>query len=546
MRKIKRITLFTVLSIVSATMLRAQQRSSIADHLALMDSIYTRVMKSYVEKPAEKRLYRAAIDASLNTLDPYSNYMDAQEAEDFYFSMKAKFGGVGLVMTSMNDVVYTKEIFKGYPADQNGIKPGDALVQIDSILLKGKALNDVFPLLRGTPGSMVAITLFRPSANRTFKVNITRETIVLPSVPYYGFLSTGVGYIKITSENEQTFDEVKKALLELKNSGNLKGLVLDLRGNIGGLMSQAIKVANLFLEKGKVAVSEKSWYGDTTHYFSEEPVDTKIPIVVLVDNQTASSGEILTGALQDHDRAILIGEKTFGKGMVQRMFNLPHGERLKLTTAFYYTPGGRCIQRKEKGGQRTMGWDDSLKKVVYTANGRPVVSFDGISPDIPLTKPTQPTVINDLLQWNDTRLFRFANQYMVSHPKIAPAKSFRVTDAEYESFIRFLKKENFILTSPAEKEIDDLEKSLLAEGYNDLVKTEVVNIRKRLSAEKLKQYVSFKNEIRNLLESEIAGQYYYNGGRLENSLKNDKWVIKAIEVLLNWERYKNKLQPPKN
>lgn len=503
----------------------------------IIDSIYTRLALSYVEKPDLNRLFRSGMDASLITLDPYTNYFNEEEAQDFRFSLQSRYGGIGCVINTMNDSIFVKEVFKGYPADESGVKPGDIILEIDTVNLKGMAFDDVFFLLRGVPGSEVRCKVFRPSSKHTFEIRATREIVMLPSVPYFGLLPGNLGYIKLTSETEQTSQEVRSALMELKKF-NLKGLVLDLRGNIGGLMNQGISVANLFIEKGKVAVSEKSWYADTTNYFMNEPVDTQIPLVVLVNDQTVSSGEIIAGALQDHDRAILIGQKTFGKGMVQKLFDLHDGGMLKVTTAYYYTPSSRCIQRREKGGERTVHWTDTLKKTVYTAGGRPLISFDGITPDIVMERIPEPPVVWNLLDWNNTHLFRYANRYFTSHSGISNAATFRVTDKVYDDFISFLKEENFLLTSQSESKLDELQKTLEAENYQKGLVSDISTLREHLIQEKEKQYSVFKKQIKNLLEGEIVSQYLYEGGRVENSLKDDEELKKAIEVLSNWGKYK--------
>jgi carboxyl-terminal processing protease len=517
----------------------AQQKMSVAEHVALLDSVYTRIDKFYVEKPSQEQLFLKGIDASLNTLDPYSNYMTKEQAENFRFGLSAKFGGIGLVMgTTDRNTIYASELFKGYPADRAGIRPGDLLLQIDSVSLKDKNIDEAFPLLRGKPGTPVSVKLFRPSTKDSFSIHAVREEVLLPSVPYFGVLPNEIGYIKVTAETAQTGEEVRSALIEIKRNPKLKGLVLDLRGNVGGAMSQAVKVANLFLNKGLVAVMEKSWRGDSIRYFDEQPVDTKIPLVLLIDGGTASSGEILAGALQDHDRAILIGEKSFGKGMVQRLYDLPDGQLLKLTTDYYFTPAGRCIQRKEKGGQRTEQWTDSAKKLVYTLNGRPVMSYDGIAPDIEMHISPIPPVIWDLQRWPNSELFRFANQYYISHNKIEPPLTFRISDEDYNRFISFLKKENFELTSASEGKLDQLAKTVEAEGYNTGTKADLKKLRALIKLEKEQQYIKYKKEIKSLLEGEIAVQYYYNDGKVANSLKDDEVLGKAVEVLTNWEKYK--------
>ncbi len=516
---------------------QAQERTILNQHIALVDSIYTRVMKSYVEKDIPPQLFRSASDASLGTLDPWSNYMNAVEAKEFNFSMKAQFGGVGFSIGELHDAIVVKEISKNAPADKAGIRPGDLLLQVNGVSLNGKSLDEVIDLLRGDPGTSIRIKFLRPSTTETKEISTNRQLIQLPSVPYYGLLPGSNGYIRVTGETANTGEEVKKALLELKKNRDLNGLVLDLRGNTGGYMMQAIKVANFFVEKGKVAVSEKSWYSDTSYLFNEDPIDTKIPLVLLIDTQTISAGEILTGALQDHDRALLIGQKTFGKGMVQRMYNLPNDELLKLTTAYYYTPSGRCIQRREEGGARTREWSDTMKKIVHTAKGRALVSHDGIAPDIEMKMKGDPPVVKALLEWPQDHLFRFANDYILKHPHISAAANFRISDRDYDDFVTFLKKEDFRIPSESEKKLSELQKTLEKEGYSLALYAQVASIKEQLNKEKDNQFVIYRKEIKTILEGEIVAKLHYNWGRVENSLKDDEVVKKAVEVLSDWGKY---------
>ncbi len=508
----------------------------------MLDTVYDKLIAHYADKPDTARLIRKGIDGMMGSLDPWTYFMDANEANDFTLSMKARFGGTGVVISRIRDSIIITEVFKNKPADKAGVRPGDILLDVDTVSLDGMPLDNVFPLLRGKPGTQVRLIVLRPSTNKITMFSCIREEIKISSVPFYGMVADHIGYIKLTGETDSCSEDVKKGLLELKKDPLLKGLILDLRGNQGGYMREALRIANLFIEKGKPAVSERSWREDTTSYFMNDPVDTELPLVVLIDSMTVSSGEILSGALQDHDRAVFIGEKTFGKGMVQELFHLSTGEIVRITTAYYHTPSGRCIQRKDYSTKKEgVVVADSAKKYFTTAHGRKVIDHDGIWPDIKMEIEDPPAFINDLSDPytdNGRLLLEFVLQYVSEHPSIGPGAKFRLSDAGYNQFVKFIKEKGFRYSGATEQKFKELEEVLSVEKYNKDLAAQLTSFRAGLQKEKEKLFSLHRNEIKELLEREIVSRYYYRSGGVENSLKDDAIIKKAIAVLNDKAWYK--------
>jgi carboxyl-terminal processing protease len=518
--------------------------SKTGNELSLLDSVYDKIMRLYVEKNEPAKLIRTGIEATLSSLDPFSSYLTADEAKEFHMMISGKLGGTGLVIRSVDGQIMVSQIFKGYPADKAGILAGDIILEADGITLEGKSIFDVFPILRGTPGSTVKLLIQRPGGKTTEMKTLQREEITISSVPYYGILEGGIGYILLTSETEHCSDDVRMALMDMKSRRELKGLILDLRYNTGGLLKEAVKIVNLFIDKGKPVISEKGRSSDTTYYSSEEAVDTKTPLAILVNGSTISSAEIITGALQDHDRAVVIGNKTFGKGMVQQLYDLPTGEILRITVSYYYTPSGRCIQKKTYSVKKEgIIIPDSLKIIFRTSNGRKVIDHDGISPDFELPEQPLAAITNELIgnELSNNFVFRFATEYCSGHRTIAPAASFTLSDAEYRRFIDFLKDKNFSYTTHSETKISELKSAALQEGYWDGIQPVFAAMQSQMKKEKEKDLIRFKDQIKELLEEEIVLHRYYQWGRIENSLKNDSGVKKAKEVFTDRSSYAHTL-----
>jgi len=515
----------------------AQQAEPKTDNaLSLLDTVYSKIARLYVETNEPSRLIRTGIEATLSSLDPYSAYLTTDEAREFRMMVSGKLGGTGLVIRPVDSQIRVSQIFKGYPADKAGITAGDIILEVDGVSLKGKSIFDVFPLLRGIPGSTVKLLVQQPGRRSTETKTLQREEITISSIPYYGILKGGIGYILLTAETEHCSDDVRKALLDMKSRRELKGLILDLRNNTGGLLKEAVRIVSLFIDKGKPVVSEKGRLEDTTYYSNEDAADTKTPLALLVNGSTISSAEIIAGSLQDHDRAVVIGRKSFGKGMVQQLYDLPTGEILKITVSYYYTPSGRCIQKRTYSVKKE-GIDipDSLKTIFRTANGRKVIDHDGISPDLELPEGSPPAIIRELIEneLSNNLVFTFATDYCSHHPMMAPAANFTLSDTEYNQFILFLKDKGFSYTTQSENKINELKTIALQEGYWDGIKPALAVVQAQIKREREKDLVRFKDQIRELLEEEIVLHRYYQWGRVENSLKNDPGVKKAIEVLMD-------------
>jgi carboxyl-terminal processing protease len=508
------------------------------------DSVYDKLMKRYVEKLDAERLVRYGINGSLQTLDPYTMFMDSSQAIGMRENLQGKFGGVGIVMYEIDKTVTVTELFKGCPAERAGLRVGDIIEAIDGQSLKDRPFLSVFPLLRGKPGTAVQLTIFRKSIGKSLDVPIVREEIALSSVPFYGILPGDIGYIKILGETEGVAADTRKAFMKMRSQRALKGLILDLRGNLGGYMNEAIKIVNMFVDKGQPVISEKSWYRDTTFYLEEEAIDTSIPLALLTDSLTVSSGEIITGALQDHDRALIIGQKTYGKGMVQQLYDLPGGQLLKETTAFYHTPSGRCIQVKDyEKDEHGVVIADSVKRYFKTIHGRQVRDHDAISPDITTPVIAISPLGQALLPGGDgyVLLFKFAMQYAMKHPSIAAASSFRISDADYNAFVQILKADHLKVPSASDGKLAELARALEKDGYGNIAKAEIDRIREQLDNANAKELSMHKEEVKSMLEGEICSIYYYNAGQLENGLKDDPTVKKALESLSNQKLYAEKL-----
>jgi len=538
-------SLFAILSFIICKSSAQQAVSKIGNELSLLDTIYSKIIRLYVERNEPSKLMRTGIEATLSSLDPFSAYLTAGEAKEYRMMLSGKLGGTGLVIRSVDGQIRVSQIFKGYAADKAGILAGDIILEADGIALKGKSIFDVFPLLRGGPGTTVKLMIQRPGGNTTEIKTLQREQITVSSMPYYGILEGDIGYILLTSETEHCSDDVKKALTDMKSRRELKGLILDLRYNAGGLVKEAVRIVNLFIDKGKPVITEKGRVSDTTYYSNEDAVDTKTPLALLVNGSTISAAEIVTGSLQDHDRAVVIGNKTFGKGMVQQLYDLPTGEILKITVAYYYTPSGRCIQKKTYSVKKEgVIIPDSLKTIFRTANGRKVIDHDGISPDFELPEESPAAITKELLgiDLSNNLVFGFATDYCSRHRTIAPAASFTLSDEEYQQFIAFLKDKDFSYTTHSENKINELKTAAMQEGYWDGIQPVFTAMQSQIKKEREKDLIRFKDQIKELLEEEIVLHRYYQWGRIENSLKNDPAVKKAKGIFTDGNSYAHTLE----
>ena len=523
----------------------------VAKNMDVFTSIYKNLDMMYVDTLDADEVIGNGINAMLRSLDPYTEYYPESEVKELKNMLTGKYAGIGSVVRYNYQLGYTviNEPYEGMPAQEAGLKKGDIILSINDSTMKGKEVSYVSDRLRGEPGTSFILKVKRPSTGKVMKVKLTRRTIQMPFIPYYGLLDGGIGYINFNSFTDQCAKDVRRAFIDLKKQG-AKKLVFDLRNNGGGSVSEAVSIVNMFLPKDKVVLTMKGKLQRANNEYKTtvEPIDTLMPIVVLVSGNTASAAEILSGSLQDYDRAIILGTRTYGKGLVQATMDLPYNGQMKLTTSKYYIPSGRCVQalnyKHAKGGY-VEHVPDSLTKVFYTAGGREVRDGGGVKPDVEVKPDSLPNIAYYLAGARDSNelMLNYEVDYIAKHPTIAPAKDFTLTDADYEEFKARVLKVDFKYDRETEKYLKDLMKLARFEGYYDDAKPEFDALAKKLSHNVAKDLDYNKQYIKRLLENDIVAAYYYQGGAIRNSLRYDKQVKEAVKLLNTPEEYKKLLRP---
>ena len=524
-----------------------------AKNMDIFNSIYKNLDLMYVDTLDAQEVVGNGIKAMLGSLDPYTTYYPEEKVNELKNMLTGKYAGVGAVVRYNFQLqrVCISEPYENMPAAEVGLKKGDIILSIDDEDMTTKDVAYVSDHLRGDPGTSFIIKVKRPSTGKTLKMKITRRTIQMPFLPYYGMLEGGFGYINFNSFTDNCAKDVRRAFIDLKKQG-AKGLVFDLRNNGGGSVSEAVSIISMFLPKGKTVLKMqgKLQRSNKEYKTSVEPVDSVMPMVVLVNGNSASASEIMSGSLQDYDRAIILGTRTYGKGLVQTTMDLPYNGQMKLTTAKYYIPSGRCVQalnyKHAKGGY-VEHVPDSLTKVFYTANGREVRDGGGVKPDVEVKPDSLPNIAFYLAGARDSNevMLNYEVDYIAKHPTIAPAKDFALTDADYDEFKARVLKANFKYDRETEKYLKDLEKLAKLEGYYDDAKPEFEALKKKLSHNVAKDLDYNKEYIKQLLENEIVAAYYFQAGAIQNSLRYDKQIKEAIKLLNSPEEYKKILLPAK-
>jgi len=517
----------------------------ISKNLEIFATLYRELNIFYVDDTQPGELIKTGIDAMLESLDPYTTYITESEIEDFRFMTTGQYGGIGSLIREVDGNIYIAEPYEGFPAQMSGLKAGDKILMIDGNKLNGKTQEDISKLLKGQSGSKLIVTFER--FGEINEVPLTRQEIKIPDVPYYGMLDNEVGYLRLTSFTQTASKEVREAFVKLRDEHGMKKLVFDLRGNGGGLLHEAVNITNFFVPKGQEVVRTKGkiaeW--DKTHLALNEPLDMEIPLVILVDQGSASASEIVAGAIQDLDRGVVIGNRTFGKGLVQQTRDLQYNSKLKLTIAKYYIPSGRCIQKLDyahKTGEGSVEeFPDSLLKTFTTKNGRTVIDGRGIEPDLIMEEREFPHVLGSLL--NENLFFKYATLYSSEHPEIVPASKFKLTDVEYQEFVAYLDDKNYLYTTDTEESLEELVETATREKYYELADAEFKALIDKLSVKKNSDLFLFREDIQQILENEIVSRYYFQRGRIESSLFSDDAVAKALEVLNNNGQYASILKP---
>ena len=541
----KRIRLYVAVILVGISAFSVYSFSDdyfeISRNLDIFATLFRELNIYYVDETKPGDLMKKGIDDMLASLDPYTNYIPESEIEDYRFMTTGQYGGIGSLIGQRNNEVIITDPYEGFPAQKADLRAGDVIVELDGKPIKGKKNEEVSKLLKGQPKTSVKITIRRDGEPNLIDKNVVREEIKINSVSYSGIIDNDLGYIRLTGFTENAGQEVKNALQALEAKTKLRGLIFDLRGNPGGLLNEAVNIVNIFVNKGVEVVSTKGkakeW--DKTYHALNNPVDTEIPVAVLVNSSSASASEIVSGSLQDLDRGIIIGQRTFGKGLVQTTRPLSYGAQLKVTTAKYYIPSGRCIQaldyshRNDDGSVRKI--PDSLITQFKTKAGRTVYDGGGVMPDF-VTDIRQLSPISQSLLLKYL-LFDYATMYRNTHPSIAPAKEFHLSDAEYAEFVKWISAKDYDYETKSEKILDDFKTTAEKEKYFSAAAAEFEVLKKKISHDKNADLQKFKDEITELLENEIVSRYYYQSGQIEASFKNDLEIKKATEALKDKDVY---------
>lgn len=525
----------------------------VAKNLEVFNSIYKHLDLLYVDTLNAKEVVGNAINGMLRSLDPYTVYYSEDKTNELRTMLTGKYAGIGSIIRWNSQISNSviEEPYEGMPAAEAGLRKGDVILSIDGESMKGKDNAYVSEHLRGDAGTTFELKIRRPTTGKEMRFKITRRSIQMPAVPYYGVQQGGIGYIKLNEFTENSAKIVRNAFIDMRHQ-QIKGLILDLRNNVGGSELEAANLVNLFVPKGVTVVSNRGKLKRANHDYktTSEPIDTVIPIVVMVNGNSASSAEIVTGALQDMDRAVVLGTKTYGKGLVQMPIDLPYNSEMKVTTSRYYIPSGRCIQarkyRHNDGGSSEV-IADSTKRKFYTLNGREVLDAGGITPDVVVEGDSLPNIAYYLAAARDSNevLLNYEVDYIAKHPTVAQPADFELSDEDYAEFKKRVLDSGFTYDRTSEKFLKDLEQLTRFEGYYDDAKPELEALKKKLSHNVAKDLEYNKQAIKNIINNDLMAAYYFQRGATQNSLRHDKQMDEAMKLIADGERYAKILNPKK-
>lgn len=546
----KRFNILLISIFFSMTVLGQEKQNNfeISKSIDIYNSLLTKLNLNYVDEINPAELNEAAIDAMLSGLDPYTVFIPESEIESYKLMTTGEYGGIGAIIQYDGEYTRISEPYEGWPAQKAGLQAGDAILSVNGVDTHKKPTDQVSELLKGQPGTDVTLKIKRYGADKPMEFKLKREKVKIDNISYATVFDNGIGYVSFNSFTKDAANEMKQHLIDMKKDHDLKGFIIDLRGNGGGLMNEAVDIVNLFIPKGKPVVSTKgkSQQASSVYATTNQPVDEQIPLAILVDGGSASASEILSGAIQDYDRGVIIGQRTFGKGLVQNILPLSYNTQMKVTIAKYYIPSGRCIQeidysKNRKHNSDTLNVQDTLGKPFTTAAGRTVYEGHGIMPDVKIEPLKYATATAYLYAKN--YIFDYATKFVHEHKSIAPAKEFKIDDATYNDFMRFVKEKKFTYTTESEKRLSELKKMAKEEGYLESIGTQIESLEKELLADKENDLVKNRKDIEDLLRLEIVSRYYYQTGRIEASLLNDNDLHEAFDILLDQQRYKSILKP---
>ena len=515
----------------------------VSKNLDIFATLFRELNIYYVDDANPGDLMKTGIDAMLESLDPYTNYIPESKMEDYKMMTTGQYGGIGAVIQTKGGHVIIAEPYEGFGADKAGLLAGDKIIEIDGNDAAGKNSSEIREFLLGQPGTTLELVIERPGTEELITKIVTREEVKIKDVPYAGMVADSIGYIRLGGFTESASAEVKAALTDLKEKGANK-IVLDLRGNGGGLLRESVNIVNLFVEKGTPVVNTKGKIKDWDKEYKalNNPFDTKIPLVILINGGSASASEIVSGSLQDNDRAVVMGTLSFGKGLVQNVIPLSYNSKLKLTVAKYYTPSGRCIQKLDYSHKNAKGKADEIPDSLITEfktvnSNRPVFDGKGVAPDIEVKNKLLSDISTSLLL--KSLFFDFATAYKLKHDTIVPIEKFTITEDEYEAFVTFLSDKDYEYTTESEDILVRLEKAAKKDKYFEDVKAEYEALKSKLNHNKKEDLYKFKTEISLILESEIVSRYYYQKGQIKASLKHDIILAEAIKTLNDTTLYES-------
>lgn len=532
-----RITTLLLLFLLPFGLLAQEKQNNfeIAKSIDIYNSLLRELNLNYVDEINPGELNEAAIDAMLQGLDPYTVFIPESEIESARFITTGEYGGIGALIHYDGEYTVISDPYYGWPAQKAGLQAGDVILSVNGVDTHKKNTAEVSELLKGQPGTDVVLKLRRYGQDKPVEKTLKREKVKIDNIPYYTVFDNGIAYLSLSGFTRDVASEMKAKLVEMKKDHELKGFILDLRGNGGGLLNEAVDIVNLFIPKGKPVVSMrgKAQNASALHSTNNAPFDEEIPLAILVDGGSASASEIVSGAIQDYDRGIIIGERTFGKGLVQNILPLSYNTQMKVTIAKYYIPSGRCIQEIDYSHKKDSVnvKNDSLGKPFKTMAGRTVYEGHGIMPDVKVVRDTFATVTAYL--YGKNYIFDYANKFCYEHKSIDSADVFKIDDATYQDFMNFVKGKDFNYTTESELALKKLVKAAKDDGYYEQIKSEVDELEKTLAADKANDLVKNRKDIEELLRTEIVGRYYYQKGRIVANLKNDPDLNRAFEILLN-------------
>lgn len=506
----------------------------IIKNIEIFTNLYKEVNTNYVDDIDPGQLMRTGLEAMVGSLDPFTNYISEADIEGYRFISEGRYHGIGTKQKKIGDYVTITELYKDQPADQAGLKAGDQFISVDGQSAVGRSMEELNEIMRGFPGSTMNLVIRRPGEAEEINIELTRGDVEVNNVPYYGMLNDNVGYINLSIFGRNAGRNILNAFKELKQDNpDLGGIIIDLRGNGGGLLNEAINICNIFIPRDEVVVTTrgkvKDW--DRTYKTVNQPIDTEIPVAVLVNKGSASASEIVSGVMQDYDRGILIGQRTYGKGLVQNTMEVGYNARVKITTAKYYIPSERCIQSVEYENGEPVAIADDKRARFKTRNGRTVLDGGGVKPDVVLEPAEEKGIVKALI--DDNMIFNYVTDWALGHPTIDSTDTFRFT--EYDGFERYLQEQDFEYLSEAEKMLSKL--ADIADGETVSISSEAQSIRQKLDSAQAAELAKNKDLIIRLIEKEIAGRYYYQRGMVQIGLRNDPEVNEAISLLNNDQRY---------